>query len=335
MKVLIVKTTSMGDVMHTLPALTDAGKAIPGIRFDWVVEKPFAEIPALHPLVDKVISVQIRKWRKNWFKSFKTDAWKTFRKQIKTERYDLIIDAQGLIKSALIARMAKGKRCGLSWKSAREPLASLFYKEKISVPTGLHAIYRVRSLFAKALGYTIAEQAVDYSIDRMQLSPTETGDIVFLHGTTWATKHWPETYWCALAALLTEKGFNIKLPWGNAAEKTRAERIATVSKNIAVLPKLNLMGIAKILAGAKAVVAVDTGLGHLSAALGVPTVSLYGPTDPKKIGTRGARQVHLKEGEGCHKGCSRQACAIAEKGMPGCFKALTAEKVLDRLALFL
>jgi heptosyltransferase-1 len=130
MKVLIIKTTSMGDVIHTLPALTDAGKNITGIRFDWVVEKPFAEIPALHPLVDTVIPVHIRKWRKNWFKALRSPEWKEFREAIQAKHYDYIIDAQGLMKSALIVRLAKGLRCGLNWKSAREPLASLCYKKK-------------------------------------------------------------------------------------------------------------------------------------------------------------------------------------------------------------
>ena len=328
MKVLIVKTTSMGDVIHTLPALTDAGQHIPNIRFDWVVEKPFAEIPALHPLVDQVIPVQIRQWRKHWLQSLRSDDWKRFRQQIKAKDYDVVIDAQGLVKSALIARMAKGERYGLNWSSAREPLASLFYHRKVPVKKGLHAIYRVRKLFAEVLGYDIDEDIVEYSIDRSQLQPQQTGYITFLHGTTWLTKHWPEAYWCKLAKLMTAAGYPIKLPWGNEAERARAQRIAAVDTNIEVLPKLNLMGVAQVLAGSKAVIAVDTGLGHMAAALDVPTISLYGPTDPVKIGTRGASQIHVKENLQCDSACSRNHCALMENDVPGCFQQLTPEKVL-------
>ena len=335
MKVLVIKTTSMGDVIHTLPALTDAGKNMSGIRFDWVVEKPFAEIPALHPLVDQVIPVQIRKWRKHWFKTLRSDEWKTFRKAIKAKHYDYVIDAQGLMKSACIARMAQGLRCGLSWKSAWEPLASLFYQRKIVVQPELHAIHRVRALFAGVFGYSFDEHVVEYGIDRTSLHPADSGYITFLHSTTWATKHWPEAYWCELAKLLTEKGYRIKLPWGNEGEKARAERIAGVHHNIQVLPKLDLVGVAKVLAGSQAVVAVDTGLSHLAAALDVPMISLYGPTDPEQVGTRGASQIHLKEKMTCDKACSRQRCAIAVADKPGCFNTLMPERVMAILSSFL
>lgn len=327
MRVLIIKTTSMGDVIHTLPALTDVSKHIPEVRFDWVVEKPFAEIPALHPLVETVIPVQIRTWRKHWLKALRSPEWKAFRKAIKAKQYDYIIDAQGLMKSAMIGRMAKGLRCGLNWKSAWEPLASVFYTKKIAVDPNKHAIYRVRALFAGVFGYSFDENVVEYGLDKTALKPEQQGYITFLHSTTWVTKHWPEAYWCELAKLLTEKGYHIQLPWGNEAEKARAERIALAHANIKVLPKMGLVALAKVLAGSKAVVAVDTGLGHLSAALDVPTISLYGPTDPKQIGTRGASQIHLKETMQCDKACSRQKCAIAKDDVPACFVAMTPSKV--------
>lgn len=335
MQILIVKTTSMGDVIHTLPALTDAGRHVPGVRFDWVVEKPFAEIPRLHPLVDTVIPVSIRQWRKNWWQAIKSDDFKQFRKQVKSKRYDFIVDAQGLLKSALLARMAKGKHVGLSWQSAREPLASLFYQQKIVVAKNQHAISRVRQLFANALGYAIEEEKITYGIDRNQIVPDSVAApyVVFLHGTTWVTKHWPEAYWETLAKQIVALGYHIKLPWGNEIEKARAERIAKVHEHVRVLPKCNLMTLASELAGAQAVVAVDTGLGHLSAALDVPTVSLYGPTDPNKIGTQGASQRHLKEAVCCDKACSAKGCAIAKSISPACFEPLTPQKVMDALCL--
>lgn len=296
MRVLIVKTSSMGDVIHALPALTDAGKAIPGITFDWIVEENFAEIPAWHPLVEKVIPIAWRRWRKNLFSRATHREMCAQLTALRAEKYDLVIDAQGLLKSAFFSLFARGKRSGLDWASARESFASLFYQQKYTVTLEQHAVTRVRSLFAQALGYQMPETVADYGIDRQVLlsdSLPEDPYVVFLHGTTWATKHWPEPYWAELAGLANQAGFRVKLPWGNQAEHERALRIAATHAQVDVLPRLDLAGMAKVLAGAKAVVAVDTGLGHLAAALAVPAVSLYGPTNPAMTGACGKSQVHL------------------------------------------
>ena len=334
MKVLIVKTTSMGDVIHTLPAVTDAGKALADVSFDWVVERSFAEIPKMHPLVNKVIPVSVRQWRKNWLKSFRSEDWKLFREGIKENKYDIVIDAQGLMKSALIARMANGQRYGFDRQSAREPVASFFYQHKIHVDKNQHAILRARQLFAKTLGYDFDPKVVEFGIDRSKIVSSHPGKpyLVFLHGTTWETKHWPEAYWCELAGKCVANGYEIKLPWNGGAEKNRADRIAVISDAITVLPKLNIMGVAEVIAAATGVVTVDTGLGHLCAALDVPTVSLYGPTDPLKIGTRGQSQMHLKENFRCDKACNSKRCAVVASSVkPACFSAITPEKVVNTL----
>lgn len=154
MRVLIVKTSSMGDVLHTLPALTDAQQAIPDIQFDWVVEEGFAQIPSWHAAVNHVIPVAIRRWRKAWFSAPIKAERKAFRDAVQAERYDAIIDAQGLVKSAaLVTRLAHGVKHGMDWQTAREPLASLFYNRRHHIARQQHAVERTRELFAKSLGY--------------------------------------------------------------------------------------------------------------------------------------------------------------------------------------
>ncbi|MCL6415589.1 lipopolysaccharide heptosyltransferase I [Aestuariirhabdus sp. Z084] len=298
MRVLLVKTSSMGDVIHALPALTDAAKAIPGLTVDWVVEEGFAELPSWHPVVDRVIPVAIRRWRKSLLKSIFSGEIKAFREELGRTRYDVVIDAQGLLKSAWIARQAQGVRCGLDRYSAREPLASWFYHKRFTVARELHAVERIRQLFANALDYPVPQEVGDYGINQDSFLPeivAQKGNpyVVFLHGTTRYDKHWPEHYWQTLCGMLVHRGYEVRLPWGNEQERLRAEAIARISPSAEVLPKLNIAGVASQLSGASGVVAVDTGLGHLSAALSVPTVSLYGPTSPALIGAYGDYQQHL------------------------------------------
>lgn len=173
MRVLIIKTSSLGDVIHTLPALTDAAHAIPGIRFDWVVEEGFAEIPSWHPAVDQVIPVAIRRWRKNLWQTIKSGEWKAFKQRVRERKYDLVIDAQGLVKSAWLTRYVKAPVAGLDRYSAREGWASRFYDRRLSVATGQHAVERVRQLFAMALAYDLPEGIGNYGLDleRLQLPP--------------------------------------------------------------------------------------------------------------------------------------------------------------------
>lgn len=296
MKVLVVKTSSLGDVIHTLPALTDAVAAIPGIRFDWVVEEGFAEIPSWHPAVDKVIPVAVRRWRKSLLKTWRSGEWRAFKKALTAEKYDAIIDAQGLIKSALLTRKARGPKFGLDKNSAREPLSSQFYDQPKTVAREQHAVERVRQLFAQSLGYDLPQTTGHFSLDKSLFNTgvvASNNYVVFVHGTTRATKHWPENYWCELAAKVNEVGYQVVLPRGNEKEKIRAEKIAGSVSNAMVLPKLNLAGVAGVISGAKAAVAVDTGLGHLTAALETPAISLYGPTSPVKVGAYGSNQIHL------------------------------------------
>lgn len=327
-KILIVKTSSMGDVIHTLPALTDAFNFDNNIQFDWVVEKSFQEIPTWHKAVNKVIPISLRAWRKSLFSKQTRDEFKAFIKQIRQEQYDLIIDAQGLIKSAWVGLFAKGKRCGFNYVSAREPLASLFYQTKVATDKKQHAVKRMRQLLADVLGYTYDDALPDYGIDKTKLiSPSYQNYLVFLHGTTWSTKHWPEQNWIELAKKLQHHTSYILLPWGNEVEKQRAEKISQAIDKGIVLPKMNLAALASLLANAKLVYAVDTGLGHLAAALHTPTISMFGPTDPKLTGAYGQNQYHLAAEFECAP-CLLRQCnhPLFKDNIPPCYQTVNVER---------
>lgn len=333
MEVLIIKTSSMGDVIHTLPAITDAVRAIPDIQFDWALEPGFAEIPHWHPAVRETIPLPIRRWRKNLIQCIKSQEIQVAVKQLRQKKYDLIIDAQGLCKSAIFARATKGRRVGYDFSSIREKMASFFYDKKFSVLKNQHAVERVRELFSLALGYQKPTTPPDYGIDHARLDavPYKENYLIFLHGTTWPTKHWPEKYWHALAKLTSKGGYRIFLPWGNEAEHLRAQNIAKGTSAI-VLSRQSISQITSLIAKAKGIVAVDTGLGHIAAAMAVPTISLYGPTDPKLTGAYGPSQYHLNATLPCSP-CLAKQCQL--KGyhaiQPPCFESLTPESVWELL----
>ncbi|MBS9423372.1 lipopolysaccharide heptosyltransferase RfaC [Photorhabdus caribbeanensis] len=302
MRVLLVKTSSMGDVLHSLPALTDAEKNLPDVRFDWVVEEGFAQIPGWHNAVDQIIPVAIRRWRKNWFSPEIRAERRLFKEKLKLHQYDVIIDAQGLLKSAfLVTRLAYGPKHGYDRKSIREPLASFFYDCRHAVSKQQHAVERIRELFAVSLGYTKPAAQGDYGIARHFLNQhpeDQSNYLVFLHATTRDEKHWPESHWRQLITEIQPTGVRIKLPWGAEHEYQRALRLAENFPHVEVLPKLTLAQVAQELAGAKAVVSVDTGLSHLTAALDRPNITLFGPTDPGLIGGYGKEQISLKAEDG-------------------------------------
>lgn len=337
MRVLLIKTSSMGDLIHTLPALNDAGNAIPNIRFDWVVEDGFAELPRLHPLVDKIIPVALRRWRRglNFLSSQTNQEWQKTKSELKSKEYDLVLDAQGLVKSAFLTFFTRGKTAGLDWSSARESLASLFYQAKYKVNFHQHAVIRMRSLFSLALDYDMPDQAPTFGLHREHFVDSEKQRpyLVFLHGTTWQTKKWPENYWLELARLANQAGLRVKITGGNEKEMAFAKRIARASKSVDVIARSPIMEMANLLANARGVVAVDTGFGHLAAALSVPTVSLYGATNPKYTGAIGASSLQLEASHPCSP-CLKKYCSYKgpAKVYPACFASLPPKKVWQALS---
>lgn len=344
MRILIVKTSSLGDVVHTLPALTDAVRAIPGLSADWVVEEGFAEIPGWHPAVQRVIPVAVRRWRKQWWSTVRGGELGQFVSSLRHDDYDLVIDAQGLVKSAIIAVLARGKRAGLDKKSIKEPLASHFYQQKIAVPRAEHAVQRVRQLFAGILDYQFDAQQIDYGLGSGAAAPGSAAPVLmFLHGTTWNSKHWPVEYWKELARLASAAGYQIKLPWGNLPEQQRAQLIADGVAGAEVLNRMSLTELAQQMGRCQGIVAVDTGLGHLAAALNKPTVSIYGATNPFLSGTFGHNQLQLKSDLACAP-CMRRKCQYrgqplldqTESGesfavTPACYRSSPPAEVLAHL----
>ena len=339
MKVLLVKTSSLGDVVHALPAVTDATKQIPDIQFDWVVEESFAEIPAWHPQVSRVIPVALRRWRKNLFSSKTYQDIGRFREQLSDQQYDYVIDAQGLIKSAALTLLAKGKRVGLDKHSARESLAAMIYQQRFNVPWGMHAVDRVRMLFAAIFEYQsqLANLPLDYGLTPTVFDQSVHQNInkpyyVFLHGTTWKSKQWPLSHWQGLGQQIAEAGFQVLLPWGNQQEHQRAVEIAQDNPQAIVIDKVSLTAMASLLSAAKAVIAVDTGLGHLATALNVPTFSLYGATDPKKTGTMGSDPVWLHKPFSCSP-CLKRECHYTRPHQikPACLAVVTPEWVWGQI----
>ncbi|OOF82310.1 lipopolysaccharide heptosyltransferase 1 [Rodentibacter ratti] len=294
MKVCLVKTSSMGDVLHTLPALTDALNALPNLQVDWVVEENFSEIPKWHSAVNRVIPIALRRWRKSPFSVKTRNEWKVYRTLLQKERYDAVIDAQGLFKSAFFAtRLANGIKHGYDRHSIREPIASFFYDKKYAISYQQHAVERIRQLFSLSLDYALPPSQGDYGIAQYFTSSSIEPYVIFFHSTTRDEKHWPEQEWKDLIEKMTALPVQIRLPWGNEKEKGRAERLAKNHSNVRVLPKLTLTELANQIANAAAVVSVDTGLAHLTAALDKPNITLYGATDPKLIGCYGKNQHYL------------------------------------------
>ncbi|MDA8561587.1 lipopolysaccharide heptosyltransferase I [Gammaproteobacteria bacterium] len=340
MRVLLVKLSSMGDLTHALPAITDAACAIPGISFDWVIDKSFSEIASWHPAVKNVITSSHRVWKKNLIKSFKSGELKKFVKSVRKEKYDLIIDGQTSLKSALIMSLARGLKCGLDKNSCREWIAHLFYKKQFCVDKELHAIQRLRSLFSQALGYTLSDTIPNYGISNKNfLAPNfdlPKNYIVCVHNASWKSKLWPKEYWRKLIDLAVADGFNVLLPWGNLLEKERATYIANKNGNAYVLPFCSLSEHAYILINAKGAICSDTGLSHLAASLNVPSLTLYGSTSEVLIGTTGSHQTHFVSPFKCKK-CYNQTCLYEEKVHEDavCQLSMSPEEVWRKFILLL
>lgn len=300
-RILLVKTSSMGDVIHNLPVATDIHRALPGATIEWVCEPPYAPVVALHQAVNRVFPMPLRALRKRWYS---VAAWREFRarrRDLDGQVYDLIIDTQGLVKSAWIAGFAAGPRAGYDAASAREPLAARNYQQHFPVSRKLHAVERNRALAAAALGYAV-DGPPDYGLEPLAFQPwpdLARPYAVFLHATSRADKMWATEKWIALGRSLQSRGMGIVLPWGSAAEYSESERIAAGLQREGnavawVPPPLPLTSVADVLAFSRLVVGVDTGLAHLAVALGRPTVGLYCATDPGLTGLFGSdRAVNL------------------------------------------
>ena len=293
-RVLFVKLSSLGDVVHHFPAVTELLRHRPDLHVAWAVEEAYADLVRLHPGVREVIPVGLRGLKRHVLDLARWRSVGATRRALAAGDWDYVVDTQGLIKSGLIVRAAKGVAFGPDRRSAREPTAARFYDVKIPVPRNRHAVERNRDLVAKVFGYAI-EGPARYGLVAPSLPAwaPQGRYAVLLHAASRAEKHWPDERWIALARLLSESGYATVFPGGTDAERGAAARMAQSVPNAIGAPAMGLVEAAGLLANAALVAGVDTGLTHLAVAFERPTVGIYTATQPELTGLHGAEGVNL------------------------------------------
>ncbi|MGB7194492.1 MAG: lipopolysaccharide heptosyltransferase I [Collimonas pratensis] len=288
MNILIVRVSSLGDVVHNMPMVSDIRRHFPTANIDWVVEEGYTRLVRMNPDVRRIIPIALRRWRRSLLSAATRAEIAKFRKQLKQNTYDVVFDTQGLLKTSVVMRMARlapnGRRIGLANAtegSGYEPLSRIFHTKSIKVGLHTHAVLRAREVAAQALGYS-ADGAADFNLRPVAMKPADLPAwlpavpyAVFFHGTARAAKQWSNANWVRIAALLAERGLLVLLPWGSAAEKSNAEQLASQMSNARVLPKLPLIEAVLLAQRAALVIGVDTGLTHIAAAFNRPTIELY------------------------------------------------------------
>lgn len=338
----------MGDLVQVLPALTDAVRAYPKLKFDWLVDESFSDIPAWHLAVAEVLPVPLRRW-KSESRSALLKGVLTWRRELKSRQYDAVIDLQGNIKSAVFTRLARGRaleknyRHGYDKASVRERGAHLAYSCRHRVDQEMHAIQRMRTLLSQSLNYSLpSEGSLEVEPDfgltakswpELSVDLPDKAFLVFVPNASWSNKAWLNERWRSLITLAAEHDFDVVLPWGSEAEHQQVQKIAEGRNSARVLPRLNLTQVASVLARSAGAVCVDTGLAHIAAALGKPTVTVYGPTDPKLVGATGAASVQIMaDGYACIP-CYRKICRVDNYEGPEaqCLVGISAEDVWQML----
>lgn len=325
MRVLLVKMSSLGDVVHTLPAVRDAVRQ--GAHIDWVVEEAYEPVAALARGVHAILPVAIRRWRCQPLRSL--GEIRGACQHLRKGRYDLVLDAQGLIKSALVGLLARGTvRAGFDRTSIRERAATLAYRRRVQVPRHAHAAMRLRTLFAQAMDYEVPTGTPHFGIANGRATRDHA---VLLHGAAWSTKLWPERHWIDVARRAAAEGLTPTLLWQDSLERTRAERIADAEPRAEVCERMDLTGAIDLLGSSRLVVGVDTGLAHLGAAMGRPTVMLFGPTDPARTGCLGERAVNLNSELPCapclSRRCRHPDALATSRPLPPCLAGVAPEAV--------
>jgi heptosyltransferase-1 len=312
-RILLVRLSSLGDVLHTFPAVTDLARALPAAELDWVVEEAYVPLVRMHPAVAHAIPFALRRWRRGLLRG---GVWReigAFRHALRDRAYDAVIDAQGLLKSAWVADLARGRVHGYSRAAAREPLAARFYRFTYDIGPELHSVDRYRKLLAQALGYTTPE-AIDYGI----ATPPRPGAApagrycVLLHSTARTAKLWPEASWTELGRAIEARGLACVLPWGDEAERERADRLARSLGRAVVPPRLAVAEVAGLIGHAAAVVGLDTGLMHLAVALRTPVVAVFCNSDPTRTGPLGPGPIAVRGGPGAPPSAAEVLGALDE-----------------------
>jgi heptosyltransferase-1 len=285
--ILVVRPSSLGDVVHALALVADVRRHRPEFAIDWVAEEAFAGIVALDPDVRRVIPVALRRWRRSPLSPAVWRETAAFRRALRQDKYTAVLDLQEQVKGALIAATARGVRHGPDWKSIREPVATLAHSVHHRIDPAQHLIDRCRRLAASALGYVAdGPPRFRFNVPAPDAAFTlpDRPYVVALHATSRSSKLWPEAHWRQLLAGFAHADFAIVVPWGDAGEHARSDRIAAGIPGATVPPRVPLEALAALLARAELVIGVDTGLVHLAAALGTPTIALFVATDPALAG---------------------------------------------------
>ncbi len=338
MRVLIVKLTSMGDLIHAFPALTDAAIRCPEIEFDWVVDQDFAEIPLWHPNVRRVIRIACRRFRRQPLVVWKNSLLSKFYRELNTDDYDVVIDLQGNLKSALISLLRKGSVHGFDKGYCREKPAHCAYEYKYQVGLNQHSIERLRDLMAKAIGYNRPSTPANYGVDLKQCTlpilnfELPNHYLLFVHNASWVTKLWPSSLWQDLVERAVVHGYSVLLPSGNDEEHRRSKHIAKVSGRAYALPILSLNNVVALTKNAQGAVCSDTGLAHIAAICNIHTVTIYGATDTLLIGTYGKNQRQIVSDLSCSP-CNKRLCSLGNynDSQSKCMEEIDARFVWDIL----
>ncbi|MCB6182592.1 lipopolysaccharide heptosyltransferase I [Leeia sp. TBRC 13508] len=292
-KFLIVRMSSMGDLIHTLPVITDIREHFPDAQIDWVAEEAYVELPRLHPGVNHVISIALRRWRKQLWKKSIRQEMRAFLQRLEQDRYDAIIDPQGLLKSVWVCKRARGPSCAFDKTNIRDKFALPFYDKTFAIPKTDHVITKNRKLAGLALGYTPSE-AIHYGIRNVSHALDwlpKTAFACLLVNTARAAKEWETRRWVELGNKLHQEGIHSVLTWGSATEKARAEEIAKQIPNCTIAPKLSLMDATSMLSNSMITIGVDTGFTHIANAVETPTIAIFCDSDPNHAGVIGDQYV--------------------------------------------
>ena len=330
-KLLLVKMSSLGDLLHTMPAVTDALLNNPDLKVDWLCEAPFVNIARLHQGVSVIRHDRLH-WKQHRLSPTTLKEQWAFYKDLRANKYDLVIDAQGRIKSARVGWLSGAPVHGLDKNSATDPVTSFYYKKSYSLSKHMNSVDRARQLFGQALGYQ-PSGLPDFGIKASHLAPCPSeyqGQLIFFHGTTWSSKHWPDSQWLELMALAKHQAQRVLLPWGNEREKERAEKLVVESGWGTVLPKMNLWDLSGVIAQSSGAVGVDTGLMHVAAAMMVPTVSIFGSTSIKLTGSQGRYVDNIQSNFQCSP-CGMKECPVQVDGSPPCYTEISASLVWKQL----